>query len=248
VAVLVVLVRRHCHAVRAAVRRAVDDEISSAIKEETGPAAVPILACKKGPFNAAFKPEVQERAWRDGGVYPFLRIPEALMKRAELLAAKRADATGGCGGHARGRARHGRGDGAELGPADGGVSCGQHLQGHHPGRPRRPRRLRNHVRHAGGKKEIKLADFKAQADRLYPDGITAPAAAVAPLPPAAVAPLPRGGGAAAPRGATAAGWGPGRRLGRGSGNGRGGAKQHIGQRKNDAPWKQGGIAPLLLRQ
>ena len=39
-AVLVVLVRRHCHAVRAAVRRAVDDEISSAIKEETGPAAV----------------------------------------------------------------------------------------------------------------------------------------------------------------------------------------------------------------
>jgi len=28
VAVLVVLVRRHCHAVRAAVRRAVDDEIS----------------------------------------------------------------------------------------------------------------------------------------------------------------------------------------------------------------------------
>jgi len=37
---LVVLVRRHCHTVRAAVRRAVDDEISSAIKEETGPAAV----------------------------------------------------------------------------------------------------------------------------------------------------------------------------------------------------------------
>ena len=36
VAVLVVLVRRH----RAAVRRAVDDEVSSAIKEETGPAAV----------------------------------------------------------------------------------------------------------------------------------------------------------------------------------------------------------------
>ena len=45
-------------------------------------------------FNAAFKPEVQERAWRDGGVYPFLRIPEALTKRAELLAAKRAEATG----------------------------------------------------------------------------------------------------------------------------------------------------------
>ena len=45
VAVLVVLVRRHCHAVRAAVRRVVDDEISSAIKEETGPAAVLL-----GPF------------------------------------------------------------------------------------------------------------------------------------------------------------------------------------------------------
>ena len=40
VAVLVVLVRRHRHAVRAAVRRAVDDEIPGAIKEETGPAAV----------------------------------------------------------------------------------------------------------------------------------------------------------------------------------------------------------------
>jgi len=40
VAVLVVLVRRHRHAVRAAVRRAVDDEIPSAIKEKTGPAAV----------------------------------------------------------------------------------------------------------------------------------------------------------------------------------------------------------------
>ena len=40
VAVLVVLARRHRHAVRAAVRRAVDDENSSAIKEETGPAAV----------------------------------------------------------------------------------------------------------------------------------------------------------------------------------------------------------------
>ena len=40
VAVLVVLVRRYCHAAGAAVRRAVDDEISSAIKEETGPAAV----------------------------------------------------------------------------------------------------------------------------------------------------------------------------------------------------------------
>ena len=40
VAVLVVLVRRHRHAVRAAVRRAVDDEVQGAIKEETGPAAV----------------------------------------------------------------------------------------------------------------------------------------------------------------------------------------------------------------
>ena len=36
-AVLVVLVRRHRHAVRAAVRRAVDDEVPGAIKEETGP-------------------------------------------------------------------------------------------------------------------------------------------------------------------------------------------------------------------
>ena len=40
VAVLVVLVRRHRHAVRAAVRRALDDEVPGAIKEETGPAAV----------------------------------------------------------------------------------------------------------------------------------------------------------------------------------------------------------------
>jgi len=40
VAVLVVLVRRHRHAVRAAVRRVVDDEAPGAIKEETGPAAV----------------------------------------------------------------------------------------------------------------------------------------------------------------------------------------------------------------
>ena len=39
-AVLVVLVRRHRHAVRAAVRRAVDDEVPGTIKEETGPAAV----------------------------------------------------------------------------------------------------------------------------------------------------------------------------------------------------------------
>ena len=40
VAVLVVLVRRHRHAVRAAVRRVVDDEVPGAIEEETGPAAV----------------------------------------------------------------------------------------------------------------------------------------------------------------------------------------------------------------
>ena len=40
VADLIVLVRRHRHAVRAAVRRAVDDEVPGAIKEETGPAAV----------------------------------------------------------------------------------------------------------------------------------------------------------------------------------------------------------------
>ena len=40
VAVLIILVRRHRRAVRAAVRRAVDDEVPGAIKEETGPAAV----------------------------------------------------------------------------------------------------------------------------------------------------------------------------------------------------------------
>ena len=39
VAVLVVLVRRHRHAVRAAVRQAVDDEVPGAIEEETGPAS-----------------------------------------------------------------------------------------------------------------------------------------------------------------------------------------------------------------
>ena len=38
--VLVVLVRRHCCAVGAAVRRAVDDEVPSAVEEKTGPAAV----------------------------------------------------------------------------------------------------------------------------------------------------------------------------------------------------------------
>jgi hypothetical protein len=56
-----------------------------------------------------------------------------------------------------------------------------------------------------------VADFKAQADRLYPDGIAAPAvavpppppAAVAPLPPAAVGPLPPAAGA--PRGGDQAG-------------------------------------------
>ena len=40
VAVLVVVVRRHCCAVGAAVRRAVDDEVPGAVEEETGPAAV----------------------------------------------------------------------------------------------------------------------------------------------------------------------------------------------------------------
>ena len=40
VAVLFVLVRRHCRAVGAAVRRAVGDEVSGAVEEETGPAAV----------------------------------------------------------------------------------------------------------------------------------------------------------------------------------------------------------------
>ena len=39
VTVLVVLVRRHC-AVGVALRRAVDDEVPGAVKEETGPAAV----------------------------------------------------------------------------------------------------------------------------------------------------------------------------------------------------------------
>ena len=40
VAVLIVLVIRHRRAVGAAVRRAVDDEIPSAVAEEAGPAAV----------------------------------------------------------------------------------------------------------------------------------------------------------------------------------------------------------------
>ena len=39
-AVLIVLVRRHRRAVGAAVHRAVDDEVSGAVEEETGPAAV----------------------------------------------------------------------------------------------------------------------------------------------------------------------------------------------------------------
>ena len=37
---LVVLVRRHCYAVGAALRRAVDDEVPSAVEKKTGPAAV----------------------------------------------------------------------------------------------------------------------------------------------------------------------------------------------------------------
>jgi len=40
VAVLVVLVRRNCCAVGAAVRQAVDGEVLGAVEEETGPAAV----------------------------------------------------------------------------------------------------------------------------------------------------------------------------------------------------------------
>jgi len=40
VAVLVVLVRRYCCAVGAALRLAVDDEVPGAVEEETGPAAV----------------------------------------------------------------------------------------------------------------------------------------------------------------------------------------------------------------
>ena len=40
VAELAVLVRRHCRAVGAAVRRAVIDEIPGAVEKETGPAEV----------------------------------------------------------------------------------------------------------------------------------------------------------------------------------------------------------------
>ena len=40
VAGLIALVRRHCRAVGAAVRRAVDDEVPGAVEEEAGPAAV----------------------------------------------------------------------------------------------------------------------------------------------------------------------------------------------------------------
>ena len=53
------------------------------------------------------------------------------------------------------------------------------------------------------KKKIKLADFKAQTDRLCPDGISAPSVAVPPRPPAAVAPLPPA--VVAPRGGDQAG-------------------------------------------
>ena len=45
VAVLIVLVRRHRRAAGAAVRRAVDVEVPGAVKEETGPAAVPCAPC-----------------------------------------------------------------------------------------------------------------------------------------------------------------------------------------------------------
>ena len=64
---------------------------------------------------------------------------------------------------------------------------------------------------APAKKKIMLADFKAQADRLYPDGIAAPAVSVPPPPPAAVAPLPLAAvgplppAAGAPRGGDQAG-------------------------------------------
>jgi len=40
VAILAMLARRHCCAVGAAVRRAVDDEVPSAAEEKTGPAAL----------------------------------------------------------------------------------------------------------------------------------------------------------------------------------------------------------------
>ena len=42
VAVLVVLIRRHCRDVGAAVRRAMDDEVPGVVEEETGPVAVRI--------------------------------------------------------------------------------------------------------------------------------------------------------------------------------------------------------------
>ena len=51
VAVLVVLVRRHRRAVRAAVRRAVDDEVPGAVEEETGPAAVRRVPCAPRPLS-----------------------------------------------------------------------------------------------------------------------------------------------------------------------------------------------------
>ena len=52
VAVLVVLVRRHRHAVRAAVRRAVDDEVPGAIEEETGPGPAAVRRVPPGLLGA----------------------------------------------------------------------------------------------------------------------------------------------------------------------------------------------------
>ena len=75
VAVLVVLVRRHCHAVRAAVRRAVDDEISSAIKEETGPAPVRRV-------SSSSKPKPSELQLRKGAL--LRRTPRPCLAQAPL--------------------------------------------------------------------------------------------------------------------------------------------------------------------
>ena len=99
---------------------------------------------------------------------------------------------------------------------------------------------------APAKKKIMLADFKAQADRLYPDGIAAPAVAVPPPPPAAVAPLPPAAvGPLPPRGRGAAGRGPGRRLRHGSGDGRRGVKQHRGQEERPLGNKGGSHLPCF---
>ena len=52
VAILAVLVRRHCYAIGAALRRAVDDEVPSAVEKKTGPAAVRRMP--PGPLEPVF--------------------------------------------------------------------------------------------------------------------------------------------------------------------------------------------------